>query len=234
MDNKEEFYRRREKWLKEVAIVCHNWASQDTNNPDFYVFQSRSDIFEPELLLIGANPGNNKKYINSESYKEKGFRDDGDLGYDSNQYIENEFAKDWHINKPILKMFEHPEMRKKLENSVIMNVVYFNTSNISELKKLNNGKEMIAFCVNKTEEFIDLVKPKNILFMGLDAPKWLKIKFDPIKDSVLRKDEKNFLILKKMYKNIPSYIIYHPSNKRGGFNSGESLLKKRNYFLENL
>lgn len=34
-----------------------------------------------------------------------------DLGY-SNQYIENEFAKDWHINKPILKMFEHPEMRK--------------------------------------------------------------------------------------------------------------------------
>lgn len=70
--------------------------------------------------------------------------------------------------------------------------------------------------------------------MGLDAPKWLKIKFDPIKDSVLRKDEKNFLILKKIYKNIPSYIIYHPSNNRGGFNSGESLLKKRNYFKENL
>ena len=36
----------------------------------------------------------------------------------------------------------------------------------------------------KTEEFIDLVKPKNILFMGLDAPKWLKIKFDPIKEGL--------------------------------------------------
>lgn len=228
-----QFLEKREKLLKEIAETCDKIACTHKEFPDFYVFQSRSDIYSPDLLIIGANPGSSTTY--SEIKKIKGIdkRSWLDLDYDSNQYIENENNPEWRINKPILKMFQSKNARKALENSVIMNVVYFNTRSVSDLKKYKTEiKKITDFCVEKTKEFIDVLKPKNILFIGFDAPKWLSINYHHINDAVLRKDNKSFLIVKTIYNNTPCFIIHHTSNKRGGFNNSAAIALKQLYFKD--
>ena len=157
MENK-EFLQKREKWLKEVADGCHNIAIKNDDFPDFYVFQSRSEVFNPDLLIIGANPGNSTTYkdiLNSKGIEKRSWKD---LGYDSNQYIENEHNPEWRINKPVLKMFNGGDTRKVLENSVIMNVIYFNTKSISDLEKYKAEiNEIKKFCIQKTKEFIEIL-----------------------------------------------------------------------------
>lgn len=219
-----DFEKKRKKWLDEVAEGCHNLAIADKENPDFYVFQSKSDFESPELLIIGANPGKKVDYIEKMKEKEIERRFGKDLGYDSNQYIENENNPEWKINKPILKMFTEVNARKALENSVIMNVIYFNTAKVEDLKKYGNGKEMINFCVDKTKEFIyEILKPKNILFLGVDAPKWMNIKFHHIEDSIVRtENNENYLVIKIEQDNIPHHIIHHPSMNQK-FNSGKNI-----------
>lgn len=225
-----EFELKKEKWLKEVVEGCHNLASQYSEGPDFYVFQSKLSEQSPELLIVGANPGRAARYI--DKLREKGIerRSVEDLGYSTNQYIENENNEEWKINKPILKMFTDVDARKALEDSVIMNVVYFNTRKVNDLKKIPNGKEMIEFCVKKTQEFIyDILKPKNVLFLGVDAPKWLHINFDKNSDTVLETEDGLFLVKLKKLNNINHLLIYHPSINQK-FNSGKNLELKKDFF----
>ncbi|RZL47343.1 MAG: hypothetical protein EOP00_12220, partial [Pedobacter sp.] len=182
-----EFLAKREKWLKEVAEKCHKIANKHGDFPDFYVFQLQSDIYNPDLLIIGANPGSSVSYkdiLNKKGIEKRTWKD---LGYDKNQYLENENNPEWHINRPILKIFKEVHTRKILANSVIMNVIYFNTKAVADLMKYKTEIEEIKrFCTEKTKEFINLLNPKNILFIGFDAPKWMNIKYHHKNDAVLR------------------------------------------------
>lgn len=228
--NERKFLEKRDKWLKEVANGCHDLAIEYPENPDFYVFQSDCKIENPDLLIIGANPGKYVKYL--DKMREKGLirRYEDNLGYDTNQYIENENNPEWKINKPILKMFTEANARKALENSVIMNVVYFNTRKVDDLKRFENGKKMIEFSIEKTKELIyKILKPKNILFLGVDAPKWMKINFIKENDTVLKTDDNLFLIQSKLINGINHFLIYHPSMNQK-FNTGKNLELKKNYF----
>lgn len=231
MTEQKIFEEKREKWLKEVADQCHEYAISDPKMQDFYVFQSRSDFFKPNLLIIGANPGDEKNYL--EALKEKNIerRTAEHLEYSSNQYIENENNPKWRINKPILMMFNTPKLRKILENSVIMNAVYFNTRNV---QAINNsiGKEAKKFCIEKTKEFIDIIQPKNVLLLGKDPLNWLKIKMNNHENMGLSYgDDKNALVLRKELNGIQYFQIFHPS-RNSKFNSAESLNKKSVYFEE--
>ena len=58
-----QFNQNLNNWLQEVANGCHQIATNSTYNMDmdFYVFQS-SVSFQPELMIIGSNPGGEVSY----------------------------------------------------------------------------------------------------------------------------------------------------------------------------
>ena len=92
---------------------------------------------------------------------------------------------------------------------------------------------MIEFSRKMTKEFIyEICRPKNVLFIGVDAPKWLGIKYNKENDSVLNPEDNLFLIQKKIIQKIPHYMIYHTSINNSKFNTGKNLIKKMNYFSE--
>ncbi|MEI8274014.1 MAG: hypothetical protein WCG08_15475 [Paludibacter sp.] len=225
-----EFEKKLQAWLEDVAITCDKYAREIDR--DFYPFQS--NVFEnPELLIIGANPGNEEDY---KSFIEKNKRgrlaselsNCGENG--ENAYIAYKDDPKWKINKPILKMFETPKMRTILENAVIMNVVYFNTVKVEDLKTYNSGGEIIKACVDFTYEFVyNILKPKNILLLGEAAPKWMKISYNYKNDTILWNKSNQWLIQNKMVNQIPHYKIYHPS-MNFAFNSGENLRLKKEKF----
>lgn len=226
-----QFSEKRDKWLEEVANGCHNIAMRDKDYPDFYVFQSL--IFEnPDLLIVAANPAGDKTYKQAlcDKSKEKGIdftrRSKDDLVNGENQYLAN---PNWKIANPILAMFGE----EIIKNSVVMNSVYFNTPNISGFSKFKNDKaEMISFCVSKTKEFIyEICKPKSVLFIGMDSPKWMKINFNNEEDVVLKSID-GFLVKEKKIDGIRHFLIYHTS-RNPKFNTGENLRLKAEFFKSN-
>lgn len=176
MNSKEEFLQKREQWLKEVAAQCHIYALEI--DKDFYVFQTRSDLFRPEILFIGINPGNSISYQdalkNIKTYKAEDRRLWTNLGYDCNTLVSK---PDWEIKAKLkgndvmrsrLKtMFHNENLFSKLENSVMMNMFYFNTKKANEIKEL--PEEIRNFCEAKSIEFINLIEPQNIVFFGSET-----------------------------------------------------------------
>ena len=57
-----QFTQKLNRWLREVADGCHEIVTNPTYNMDmdFYAFQSNVS-FQPELMIIGSNPGGNKE-----------------------------------------------------------------------------------------------------------------------------------------------------------------------------
>ncbi len=164
------FLKKRDTWLNEVSDKCHEFALN--LDLDFYVFQTPVNTYNPDLLIIGINPGGKKKY--SLTLKEKGYkkRPFNDLGYDINTLVEK---PKWEIDAKVkgadtlrsrLKMVFNVENRLDgvLENTVMMNMFYFNTSTAVEIKDVT--AEIRAFCNMKTLEFIEILNPKNILILG--------------------------------------------------------------------
>lgn len=91
---------------------------------------------------------------------------------------------------------------------------------------------MFKFCIDKTREFIyEILKPKNVLLLGMDAPKWMKINFNKEEDTILETPDNLFLIQSKYINEINHFLVHHPSMNQK-FNSGLNLDLKMNYFKE--
>jgi hypothetical protein len=160
--NKTEFLEKRDKWLNEVCDECHEFALEI--NLDFYVFQTPCDKCKPELLLIGAKPGGNRSY--KEVLEEKGYdkRTPSSLYYKENTLVEKpkwETGKGSDVMRARLKkVFNSDNNLDILSETVMMNMLYFNTDDINKVKV-----EIRKYCIDKTVEFLDIIKPKNILFL---------------------------------------------------------------------
>lgn len=164
--NQDEFTEKKNTWLKEVSDQCHKFALEC--NLDFYVFQTPCDLYNPDLLVIGINPGGNKSY--SDLLKEKKYnqRPPNDLGTDINilttkPYWEKDKGSDV-LRKNLKKVFlTNNGLWGMLENAVMMNMFYFNTAHEKDIKSISN--EVQVYCLTKTIEFIDILNPKNIIFL---------------------------------------------------------------------
>jgi len=221
-----KFEQEVEHWIYNVYKKCNELGQ--ALNKDYYPFQCSKKSLQQgvELLIIGANPGGNKPFpIDKTINRLFSCGEDG-----SNAYIAYKDDPEWKINRPILEIFSTPNLRKVLENAVIMNAVYFNTYEVKDLSLFPNKKDAISFCIEMTKEFINILKPKVILILGFDVPKWLNIQYNKEENRLLFSDEtKKSALVFEIKGEIPTYIIHHPS-RNYKFNSKENLNKKQEVF----
>src|SRR5690606_35059784 len=156
MEN-QHFIKKKNSWLKEVRDKCHNYAKE--TDIDFYVFQTPVEKYNPDLLIIGINPGGAGKYSDwIKRHKNEGHtkRTIESLGYDENILIKKPY---WEIGKGADRMrsafsrvfTEGNGLSSTLENTVMMNMIYFNTKTEKDLSLIPVG--MRNFCIGKTLEF---------------------------------------------------------------------------------
>ncbi|MDP4290543.1 MAG: hypothetical protein Q8908_05635 [Bacteroidota bacterium] len=176
--NQETFIQKRNLWLEEVCNQCHEYALKF--DKDFLVFQTPCNNYNPELLIIGINPGGDTTY--SEILNRKGYskKSPSDLAYDVNTLTTKPY---WESDKDGKKLSKGADvmrnrlgrifntengLKETLEKTVMMNMYYLNTPTEKDLTEISN--EAKQYCVKKTIEFIEILNPKNILF--LTSKKW--------------------------------------------------------------
>ena len=218
-----------EKWKQEVADTCNNFA-KDKNfdlDLDFYVFQS-SVSFAPPLLMIGANPGGQNSYTSVNETKNRQRRTASDLGYNTNQFLDNPA---WRSSS-LCSLFSGDKLLPMFEKAVITNLAYFNTNKFDTLRKRNGARLALDFCKKCNRELINILQPKNIILMGNIALDELTHYFDqPMKPVLETIDGKTALIRQTSINGIPTFWIHHPSmNKK--FNTGDNLEFKKNKLME--
>ena len=209
------FIIRRNKWLEEVSNQCHKFALKC--DIDFYVFQTPCDTFKPELLIIGINPGGGKPY--SEMLKCKGYekRPSTDLGYDTNTLTTKPIWEKEKGNDVMRSNFSRVftienNLKSTLENTVMMNMFYFNTPHERGINEIDF--EIKNYCLMKTLEFIEILNPRNILFLTSKNSNLQRcgIKNIEMIDNNVKKGELND---RKVY-SIPHYGYYGAySNNKG-------------------
>lgn len=226
-----QFNQNLNNWLQEVANGCHQIAVNPAYNMDvdFYVFQSNVS-FQPELMIIGSNPGGEESYRVMNQKWERERRTANDLGIsDHNQFLVND---GWRSMRSLCELFSGPILRPVFEKAVITNIVYFNTGNFKELRKRINqgGRETLQFCVKKNLELIHILCPQHIVLMGIPARDNLRPYFDkPLQSLLITPVEKYNLIQETTLNGIPTYCIHHPS-RNYKFNTGENQNLKRAMF----
>jgi hypothetical protein len=211
-------------WKQKIVDQCDAFAKDESKDLDldFYVFQSAVS-YNPELLIIGANPGGNATYseVNLKNNRERRTADQ--LGYSSNQFIENPTWGSGSLNK----LFSGPILAPIFERAIVTNVAYFNTENFAALKKRNGAREAINFCKSATLEMITIVQPQRILLLGNHALDAFRPHFEkPAADILKTSDVKSALVRQSSINGVPVFWIHHPSRNQL-FNSGENLEKKR-------
>ncbi|MCL2436056.1 MAG: uracil-DNA glycosylase family protein [Lentimicrobiaceae bacterium] len=174
------FEKKLEVWAEEVATKCHDYALK--NDVDFYVFQSSlPEKPNPDLLIVGINPGGHVSY--KEKMKEKGKekRTWQDLAQGFNTYSRKPYWETSNANNYVMRralvgthdydnvpsngncIFFNEKLFNILDNAVIMNMYYFNTKKESDIEKMCQEDEL-KYCKEKTLELIEMLNPKNILF----------------------------------------------------------------------
>jgi hypothetical protein len=146
---------------------------------DFYVFQTPCDVYNPKLLIIGINPGGSKPYsvaLQEKNQQEKGYgekRRADDLGYGENTLaakpqweIDAKLKGADRMRSSLHKVFHKDNNLDILEDTVMMNMFYFNTKQAKDINNISD--EIREYCKTKTLEFIDILNPQNILYLTTD------------------------------------------------------------------
>jgi len=105
---------------------------------------------------------------------------------------------------------EKTGLKQTLENAVMMNMFYFNTVKADDLD--NISIEARKKCLERTMEFIEILNPRNILFLTSDKKLLSEVKVQ--KTHIENNVSKGFLGSRTVY-IIPHYTYYgaYSSNK---------------------
>ena len=184
-----------ENEIKPQLEPLHNAAG----NLLYYVFQTPYR-FQPELLIVGINPGG-------------GYEGIPFLARETNWYTDGKKnAEHSHsFNETLCAVFGYGKNDKLfdlLENAVGTNMIFFNTGSVNKLKNNSFHKEMETKCVKIVRNLSDnFIQPKRILCLGVPPFYGMKNSKDvecPIKG----------IAIKKSYRgNTPVYYIPNPSKR---------------------
>ena len=112
-------------------------------------------------------------------------------------------------------------LEKVLQNSVMMNMSYLNTPKEKDLSAI--PQEMKDYCLSKTIEFIEILNPKNILFLTSDES---KLKHSGMKEiKYLENNVKQGKLLSRTAFAIPHYGYYGAYSNEKGALMGMTLRK---------
>lgn len=199
-----------EKLVKDIYCETYEFWKKNKDrykNSDkgFAVFYSPVKI-NPKLMIIGLNPGwkkgdefNEKKACEIPEKHDyvayEGQMDDYDLAI-----IQRDF-------------FKQMDLTEELQNSVKLNLIFFRTSDTTELKSLNIYKELKAFSKDKVKLIIDTIRPRIILTEGIGVFDELIGMFGATDQETLISDVKGRILDSAKIGNSLIVGMIHPSGK---------------------
>ena len=149
-----KYEKRKNEWLESVSNDCHQFALK--TNLDFYVFQTPI-FYNPKLLIIGINPGGGKTYSEVLSEKNIDRRTSETLFYGENTLfekpkweIEGKLKGSDVLRDRLKRIFNEKNDLNILEDSMMMNMFYFNTVKEKDIASVNS--EIKKYCIEKTKE----------------------------------------------------------------------------------
>ena len=207
-----KFKQEVDNWLNEVCEQCHKYAKDI--DVDFYVFQSElPKNYNPQLLIIGINPGGHKTY--KKMLEEKGIerRTKETLYYDVNTFAKKpnwETGKGSDRMRSVLRKIFAERLFSVLENSIVMNMFWFNTTKAVDIESIAKAKKINEYCREATMKFIEIVNPQNIIFFSSD--------YNRLKAIGINKIIQEGTNLKSGYLgNRKVYAIPHPTGSWGAY-----------------
>ncbi|BAI80362.1 hypothetical protein DEFDS_0886 [Deferribacter desulfuricans SSM1] len=161
------------KWalnlLEEVKNVWEIASSKDKNNivekNGFAVFYSKVRK-NPELMIIGYNPGGGDKDFNIEDV----FNLEKEHEYIKYSGKNNKNEK-YKTAVVMYNLFEEIGKLELLEKSVKLNLIFFRSKSKKEWLSLDKELRISLeqFCFGKVKEIVDYINPKIILLEGLET-----------------------------------------------------------------
>ena len=192
-----------EQWAAEVIEKITPIAEQI--DLAYYPLQTEAKM-NPELLIIGLNPGSEGEY-NEQKTKDKWEFKDGKMTIErllkGNPFIEGK--KTWSVIEGIENI---DFVKRSIEsgNYCFMNYIFFGTNDENTLKGLKNFKLIEDTCVDFTKKFIEIINPKQIIVLGVTASDKLVTN----KKTILQGNNAK-LVVEGNISGRKAFAIFHPS-----------------------
>ena len=155
-----------QQWASEVIEKITPIAEEI--NLAYYPLQSEAKM-NPELLIIGLNPGSQGEYKEQKT-KDKWEFKDGKMSTErllkgNPTYAEKDT---WPIFKGMKNI---AFIRESIEsnNYCFINYIFFGTKGIKDFTSISNHREIEEICIEFTKKFIEIIKPKHIIVLGLEG-----------------------------------------------------------------
>jgi len=155
-----------QQWATEVIEKITPIAEEI--NLAYYPLQSEAKM-NPELLIIGLNPGSQGEYKEQKINDKWEFKD-GKMTTErllkgNPTYAEKDT---WPIFKGMKNI---AFIRESIEsnNYCFINYIFFGTKGIKDFTSISNHREIEEICIEFTKKFIEIIKPKHIIVLGLKS-----------------------------------------------------------------
>ena len=155
-----------QQWAAEVIEKITPIAEEI--NLAYYPLQSEAKM-NPELLIIGLNPGSEASYKNQQENPNWEFKD-GKMTVE--RLLKGNPCYSEKDTWSVIEGIENTDFIKKAiknDSYCFMNYIFFSTKDESTLKSLKGFKNIEEICVALTKKFIEIVNPKQIIVLGVTA-----------------------------------------------------------------
>ncbi|MBR7035353.1 MAG: hypothetical protein IKI25_06315 [Bacteroidales bacterium] len=173
-----EMRERLQKWAKETVVAYHQIASRKDVNKAYYTQSDLSLLLEePELMIVGINPGSDGSYTGQCENKNWSYLYNNNL--DENHLLKGNYCKEegkpsswdnhrkWGYWNRLKKCLSNTYLKDIIDNDskiIITNASFFNTKKANEI--LKEKKELLVETIPYTIKLIKEAKPKHLIFLG--------------------------------------------------------------------